>query len=103
MFEAYSKSKLAQLLATRGLQRRELAISCGEGAISGGEGAISGGEGAISGGGAAGGGGARGVCFVSCHPGNSFTDITRHFPAPVRLSYQYLRFFYEGVQVVPEP
>ena len=89
MFEAYSKSKLAQLLATRGLQRRELAIS--------------GGEGAISGGGAAGGGGVGGVCFVSCHPGNSFTDITRHFPAPVRLSYQYLRFFYEGVQVVPEP
>lgn len=87
MFEAYSKSKLAQLLATRGLQRRELAISGGEDAISGGE--------------AAGGGGAGGVCFVSCHPGNSFTDITRHFPAPVRLSYQYLRFFYEGVQVAP--
>jgi len=120
MFEAYSKSKLAQLLATRGLQRRELAISGGEGAISGGEGAISGGEGAISGGegaisggegaisggqaaggGSAGGGGAGGVCFVSCHPGNSFTDITRHFPAPVRLAYQYLRFFYEGVQVAP--
>ena len=94
MFEAYSKSKLAQLLATRGLQRRELEISGGEGAISGGEGAISGGR-------AAGGGGAGGVCFVSCHPGNSFTDITRHFPAPVRLCYQYLRFFYEGVQVAP--
>ena len=94
MFEAYSKSKLAQLLATRGLQRRELASSGGQGAVAGGEGAISGGQ-------AAGGGGTGGVCFVSCHPGNSFTDITRHFPAPIRLSYQYLRFFYEGVQVAP--
>ena len=39
------------------------------------------------------------VCFVSCHPGNSFTEVTRHFPAPVRLAYQYLRFFFEAVQV----
>ena len=73
MFEAYSKSKLAQLLSTRALQRREDSESSEAG----------------------------GLCFVSCHPGNSFTEMTRHFPAPVRLAYRYLRFLFEAVQVSP--
>lgn len=72
LFGAYSKSKLAQVLCTRALQRRE-PRGCDW----------------------------FGVCFVCCHPGNSLTDITRHFPAPIRLAYKLLGFFFETVQVAP--
>ena len=84
LFGAYSKSKLAQVLCTRALQRREPSRGGGGGGDGGG-----------------GGGGGGGVCFVCCHPGNSLTDITRHFPYAIRLAYKVLGFFFETVQVAP--
>ena len=75
MFGAYSKSKLAQVLAVRTLHEREAVRARASGESP--------------------------VAFVCCHPGNSFTEMTRHFPAPIRLAYQYLRFFFEAVQVAP--
>ncbi len=70
MFEAYGRSKLAQVACMRRMQAQEDAVAAG----SGGEAARN-----HSAGGA--------VTCVSLHPGSAFTEVTRNYPRILSLLY----------------
>ena len=69
MFDAYARSKLAQVLFAKELQRREDAREGGSPVVS-----------------------------VSLHPGNVSTDVTRDFPYVVREAYKLLQPLLQVVQ-----
>ena len=72
VFPAYQRSKLAQVVHTCELQRREDAEWSSGGAAAN---AIAGGEGGP-------------VTFTAVHPGNAQTEVSRNFPFPVHQLYQ---------------